>query len=159
MKKLIVLLLLVSQNILAQNMNEFRLKTGQSFVFDNVLFENRDTLFIKIEGYEGVYKLAYQDLGYVADTGKLAVRVRHFNEKKNAWIGINLSRLGAVALAPVSMTVALVTIVGQSALTWPKIYTSLTIGSIPSIAILIAVQVKAHDYRAFKKAKSIRRLT
>ena len=123
------------------------------------MFENRDTVFIKLVGNNGIYKVAKSDIGYSEDQWMFEVRSRNFNEKKNAFIGIYLTRLGALALAPVSMTVALILIVADGALTWPKINTSIAVGTIPTIAIFIAAQVRAHDYKAFKKAKNIKILT
>jgi hypothetical protein len=159
MKRIILFLLLLSQNYMAQNMNEFRLMSGEKFILQNVMFENRDTLFVKLDGYDGFYKVAIRDIGQIEDQGILAVRSRNFNEKKNAFIGIYLTRLGALALAPVSMTIALFVIVADGALTWPKINTSIAVGTIPTIAIFIAAQVRAHDYKTFKKAKNIKKLT
>jgi hypothetical protein len=159
MKKIILFLLLLSQNYMAQNMNEFRLVSGEKFILENVMFENRDTLFVKLDGYDGFYKVAIRDIGQIEDQGILAVRSRNFNEKKNAFIGIYLTRLGALALAPASMLGALFIIVANQGLDWPQIYTSMVLGSVPTIAIFIAAQVKAHDYKAFKKAKNIKKLT
>jgi hypothetical protein len=51
---------------------------------------------------------------------------------------------------------ALLIIVANQGLDWPQIYTSMAVGTVPTIAIFIAVQVKANDYRAFKKAKPIK---
>ncbi|MEN9743768.1 MAG: hypothetical protein RLZZ65_1573 [Bacteroidota bacterium] len=61
-----------------------------------------------------------------------------------------------MALAPASMLGALLIIVANQGLDWPQIYTSMAVGTVPTIAIFIAVQVKANDYRAFKKAKPIK---
>jgi hypothetical protein len=48
---------------MAQNMNEFRLVSGEKFILENVMFENRDTLFVKLDGYDGFYKVAIRDIG------------------------------------------------------------------------------------------------
>jgi hypothetical protein len=63
MKRIILFLLLLSQNYMAQNMNEFRLMSGEKFILQNVMFENRDTLFVKLDGYDGFYKVAIRDIG------------------------------------------------------------------------------------------------
>ena len=137
------------QGILDPNMI---LKSGDKFEISKVFCENTDTLYFRLRGSLKYYKIAKSEINFLNERELNNFQIRHFSVRRDARFGILLERVGAIVTGSAISLTALVIVNANMALTWPLINACAVAGGVPGLVILIHAQMRANDYRAYRKA-------
>lgn len=129
------------------------LKSGSKYEISKVFCENADTLFLRIRGSLKYYKVAKSAISFLNERELNNFQVRHFSVRRDARFGILLERMGAIVAGSAISLTAFVIVNANMALTWPLINACAVAGGVPGLVILIHAQMRANDYRAYRKAK------
>lgn len=131
------------------------LKSGSKYEISKVFCENADTLYFRLRGSLKYYKVAKSAITSLTERELNNFQTRHFKVKRDARFGILLECMGAVVAGSAISLTALIIVNANMVLTWPLINACAVAGGVPGLVILIHAQMRANDYRAYRKAKTL----
>lgn len=152
---LFILLLTLIHNVYGQEIYEpnLILKSGSKYEISKVFCENADTLYFRLRGSLKYFKVAKSAITFLNERELNNFQTRHFKVKRDARFGILLESMGAVVAGSAISLTALIIVNANMVLTWPLINACAVAGGVPGLVILIHAQMRANDYRAYRKAK------